>query len=285
LIILDRAEIPGYDGRIHRLTFHIPLRQTTLIVVPSSIDKYTLARIIAGREKLSEGIIKYEVKGKIYTSIYLPDYSNDYVRIYELLSDLRKDLVDEILRICSGLGFELREDIILADVPRPYKELIGILYTLYSPSNISILVEPFVEFDDIFLSLLANEFEKLVMGDKTIVVITSNTSYLWHKIDLYDYAIVVGNDDSITSGDRDRFKGREILRNTYTYEVAGDPVFLKELVEQPGVKGYVRISKNAYWVFVERGYRYSIARFLERIYREKKILRYRFIGYQRIRGM
>lgn len=286
LIILDRVSIRGYDGQEYTLTFHIPSSITTLIVLPNTIDLGKIAKLLTGLEKPGKGIIKFEFgKKEIKTFIYEPLFIDDpYINIYELLYELLGESIDDLLRIIEGLGFKIDREKIGKELPRSLKKLLSILYILYKEGDLTVLVEPYSELDNTMLSILYHEIKRFNSKGKTIVVLTNSPFYLRAEIDLYDYAIVVDRNGEITTGDHTKFKGREILRNTYIYEVRGSHDFLEKLIRNPGLKGFVKIGKNYYWVFVERGYRLLIGKVLQECLRKKLITYYRFLGRQRIRG-
>jgi len=286
--VFDRVLVRGYDGKDYELTFHIPSSSTTLLVLPGTINIKTIAKLLTGLEKPKKGIIRYEFgkEEKFGSTLYEPGFLDDpYVNIYELLhSLLEAGAANEILRICEGLGFRINKETLNIELPRSLRKLISILYTLHSRGKLSVLIEPFAELDDTMLAILNHEMRRLNNNGKTIVAITNNSVYLRTEFDLYDYAIIINRDGKIVSGDKEKFKGKEILRNTYVYEVRGKQEFIEKIIGIPGLKGFIKLTKNHYWVFVERGYKHLIAQSLHDCLKEKLIIRYRFIGQQKIRG-
>ncbi len=285
MIIFDNVYVKGFDGREYRLSFHIPTPSISMVVLPSNIDKYLLAEYIARIEEPVKGKVIYEevmenVKPRIYVGQYVED---ELVMIGDILSKVL-DLGEytRFERICKSLGVEIGPRTRMSDLPYHVRKLITILYTLYRSRGVSILIEPFNELDDVSLALIFQESRVLKEERKlTIIVLTNTKAFLEYGI--YEYAVVIDIDGSIIEGDIEKFRGRDILVNTYTYEVRGDPSILASIVNIPGLKGFVEIKRGVYWIVVDQRFRWTFVSNVQKLVREKKINYLKFLGKQRLR--
>jgi len=255
LIIFDHVVFEDIVGRKHVLSFHIPFPSLTLMIVPSVFDKFKLAKLILGYEKPLDGNIVYESidMKTIDKKIYFPEaFQQPNIKIVKFLDMYLKPRdASHIIDVFRNMGLTIHGDTVLSDLPKPFRNLFGICFTLYKSRGLTILIEPFDELDNQLIMSLSYEIKLRKSDKQSFIIVVSNRSYI-DTLD-YDYVVEITSSGEIFEGDLERFKGEDIFRNTSIYELVGDHKAIQQLVNAYGFKGYVQRGRNIYWILIDQG--------------------------------
>lgn len=283
LIIFDQVSVKSFDNKEYVLSFQIPLGKTTIIILPSSIDKKEIAKLIAGLSKPEKGSVIHEFgETSIKPTIYIPEQLPDELDLVSIVKKLKPELCGEIIRIIKSIGYDLYVDKTISETPDYVIKIFLILYALYSADKLSILIEPFIGLDHRLLSLLSIEFRKLNSNNLTIVILTNNSEFLKTSIEIYDYAIVVESETNIVTGDRNRFVSKKILEGLEVYEVLGRRNIINHLVDIEGFNGYLKIDQNKYLLFIDSRFKWVFLKKINELYKNRSILHYRYLNRESI---
>ncbi len=273
LIIFDNVVIKSYDDREYVLNFHIPTPSISLIIVPSLLDKHLIGKYISGYKKPIRGNIVYESIEIDKPGLFINDLIEDpNILIYRFLYDTldSKDF-SYIIRMLKSMGIHIDRDTVLSELPRPIRFFIGILYTLLISNNLVVLIEPFEGLDQKIMTTIKYEILRKRVNDSTIIIISSTKTY----IDLleYEYLVTIIGENEVYEGELRRFKRKNILENTTIYEVIGGKEILDRISTHKGFKGYFKVSKNTYWIFIDPRYRFRLLNVLKELTHERVIKR------------
>lgn len=283
MIIFDNVYVEGFDHKKYILNFHIPLGKTTLVVMPSGIDKIEFAKYIIGLSKPISGSIIREIKeSSIKPTIYIPEQLANELLLMDILNTVDSEIYREIVKIIKSIGYEIYTNKYSIEIPDIVKKLVLILYTLYSARYLTVLIEPYLGLDKKLLSLLSYEFKRLNSNNLTIIVLTSNMEFLKTDIDLYDYAIVIESENVITEGDREKYKSKPIFAGLEIYEVWSSEKIIDYFRNIEGFNGYLKIDQSRYMLFIDSRYRWNFLIKINELYRNRVISMYKHIDRKSI---
>lgn len=277
MIVFDNVVVKGFDQVEYVLNFHVPFNKTTLIILPSSVSKVEIAEYIAGLSKPIRGNIIRELGSRVVKpTIYIPEQLVNELLLVDIVNSLNPNVFREISSLINSIGYRLEFGKLSLEIPEIIKKLFLILYTLYSADYLAILIEPFLEFDNKILSILSSEFKRLNSRDLTIVILTSMHEYLESRVDLYDYAVVI-EPGYVIEGERDKFKTTVFPTNIEIYEIWSRESIVNKLLSIDGFSGYLKISSNKYFVFINSKYRSIFLNIVNEMIRNKHIAYFRQI--------
>lgn len=279
MIIFDNVYVKGFDKKEYILSFHIPLNKTTLIVLPSSVDKLEFAKYIAGLSTPVMGKVIHEF-GEIVIkpTIYFPEQLSGELMILDVLNTLSPEVYRELVKIIRGIGYgDIDKDKLSIEIPDIVKKILLILFSLYTARYLSILIEPWLGLDNKLLSILSTEFKKLNSSNLTIVVLTNNIEFLKTEMDLYNYAVIVESEKGVIEGDRDKFRSRDIFAGLEIYEIWSRENVLNQLSNIEGFNGYLKIEKTKYLLFIDSKYKWVFLRKINELYRNRVVSYYRSV--------
>lgn len=284
MIILDKVVVKGLDNKDYTLSFHIPLHRTTLITLPSSIDKIEVTKYIAGLSKPVSGSVIHEYGDRaIKHSIYIPEHVPHEMHLTSIIHSIAPGVFREITNLLKNIDYKIELDELSIETPDVVKKLFLILYTLYSADYLSVLVEPYIGLDNKLLSILSSEYKRLNSRGLTIIILTNTREYVKTEIDLHDYFVVVEPSGEIFEGDREKFRKRIIPSGLEICEVWSRVDVVSKLSGISGFNGYLRINHRKYLLFIDSRYRWVFLRLLNEMYRNKLITYYKFVGKESYR--
>lgn len=284
MIILDNITMQDLLGRSYKLFFHIPTPSITLIITPALFNKTLLANYILGNKKPFIGNIVSRIKIQGVKGLFIPELAQGKSLILdEILTIDEKDdtLYSELLNLLRQYGYKLDNNpLIIKNIPKPLLYLISTIYVLRKSGNLTVLIEPFKELDEMLGSRLVMEiYEKRSKGN-TIVIISSNKSLI-DNIN-YEHLVIIRRDGKIFETSTGAITLKNILKETIPLEIIAEKNSLSELLSLKCLKGIITLNKNIFYVFIEKSlYRTCLYHLVnlqrKRIIRKMRVVKQSFI--------